>query len=128
MNPTLAATMAAETMAVGGKSVSSDVTKLRQDVLKQAIASLASFIGGVNYSDSFHMAAKAAGSAPPTWPASPPGDASSPPGDAKEPEPEGSSLENPLYDTKRMGTAMEHANEVTKAYGVRIVSINILSA
>merc|ERR1719247_1436202 len=100
VNPTLAATMAAETMAVAGPDkVSSDITKLRQDVLKQAIASLASFIGGVNYSDSFHLAAKAAGSAPPTqWPASPPGDAASPPGDAKEPEPEGSSLENPLYD------------------------------
>merc|ERR1712151_451380 len=55
----LAATMAAETMAVGGGSVSSDITKLRQDVLKQAIASLASFMGGVNYSDSFHMAAQA---------------------------------------------------------------------
>eukprot|EP00971_Amphidinium_carterae_P325707 6456115-Amphidinium_carterae.1 len=59
VDPQMAATMAAETMAVGGKHVSSDITKLRQDVLKQAIASLASFIGGVNYSDSFHMAAKA---------------------------------------------------------------------
>jgi len=59
-NPTLAATMGAETMATGQKAVSSDITKLRQDVLKQAIASLASFIGGVNYSDSFHMAAAAA--------------------------------------------------------------------
>merc|ERR1719343_1970414 len=61
VDPMLAATMAAETMAVGGGAVSSDITKLRQDVLKQAIASLASFIGGVNYSDSFHMAARAQG-------------------------------------------------------------------
>merc|ERR1719277_2091616 len=59
IDPTLAATMAAETMSVGGGSVSSDITKLRGDVLKQAIASLASFMGGVNYSDSFHMAAHA---------------------------------------------------------------------
>eukprot|EP00971_Amphidinium_carterae_P072038 1424771-Amphidinium_carterae.1 len=59
VDPQMAATMAAETMAVGGKQLSSDIAKLRQDVLKQAIASLASFIGGVNYSDSFHMAAKA---------------------------------------------------------------------
>merc|ERR1719284_1262640 len=42
VDPMLAATMAAETMAVGGGAVSSDITKLRQDVLKQAIASLAS--------------------------------------------------------------------------------------
>merc|ERR1711972_421393 len=55
----LAATMAAETMNVGGGAVSSDINKLRSDVLKQAIASLASFMGGVNYSDSFHMAAMA---------------------------------------------------------------------
>lgn len=34
-----------------------DITKLRRDVLKQAIASLAAFIGSVNYSESFHMSA-----------------------------------------------------------------------
>merc|ERR1719240_243784 len=71
------------------------------------------------------MAAKASG---PTPSLDSLGDSASLRGDAKEPEPEGSSLENPLYDTKRMCTAMEHANEITKAYGVRIVSINILSA
>merc|ERR1712048_298934 len=59
-----AATMAAETMNVSGGKVGSDITKLRQDVLKQAIASLASFMGGVNYSDSFHMAAQAQVSKP----------------------------------------------------------------
>merc|ERR1719203_1337823 len=59
VDPMLAATMAAETMGVGGSDCSSDIKKLRSDVLKQAIASLASFMGGVNYSDSFHMAAVA---------------------------------------------------------------------
>merc|ERR1719389_593672 len=56
-----AATMAAETMATSGKAgdVSADITKLRKDVLKQALASLAGFIGGVNYSESFHMSAAA---------------------------------------------------------------------
>merc|ERR1740138_1088640 len=55
----VAATMAAETMAASGKAgdVSADITKLRKDVLKQALASLAGFIGGVNYSESFHMSA-----------------------------------------------------------------------
>jgi len=53
----VAATMAAETMAASGKkgAVSADITKLRKDVLKQAIASLAGFVGGVNYSNTFHM-------------------------------------------------------------------------
>jgi hypothetical protein len=46
----VAATMAAETMAQSGRAgeVSADITKLRKDVLKQSIASLAGFIGGVN--------------------------------------------------------------------------------
>lgn len=123
VNATLAATMAAETMAVSaGKSVSSDITKLRQDVLKQAIASLASFIGGVNYSDSFHMAARAQGKKD---------SVASVPGLALEPEGEdnmGKCLDNPLYDTARMGDAVAHANSTTNSYGVEILSINILSA
>ena len=55
----VAATMAAETMAVSGRAgeVSADITKLRKDVLKQSIASLAGFIGGVNYSNTFHVQA-----------------------------------------------------------------------
>jgi len=55
----VAATMAAETMASTGKAgdISADITKLRRDVLKQALASLAAFIGSVNYSESFHMSA-----------------------------------------------------------------------
>merc|ERR1719262_190165 len=59
----VAATMAAETMAASGRAgdISADITKLRRDVLKQALASLAAFIGAVNYSESFHMSAAAAG-------------------------------------------------------------------
>ena len=43
----LAAMMAAETMSVSGsgQGIAADITKLRRDVLKQAIASLAGFIG-----------------------------------------------------------------------------------
>merc|ERR1712054_734885 len=60
-DPVTAATMAAETMATSGKAgeISADITKLRKDVLKQALASLAGFIGSVNYSESFHMSAAA---------------------------------------------------------------------
>merc|ERR1719230_1284125 len=113
----LAATMAAETMNVAGGAVSSDITKLRQDVLKQAIASLASFMGGVNYSDSFHMAAKAQVRS----------------ADAALPEPEAEahgsrSMDNPLFDTGRMSDSVTHANNTTMSYGVEILSINILSA
>merc|ERR1712224_1170300 len=52
--------MAAETMAQSGKGkIAADISKLRRDVLKQALASLAAFIGSVNYSESFHMSAAA---------------------------------------------------------------------
>eukprot|EP00929_Paragymnodinium_shiwhaense_P103921 TRINITY_DN6778_c0_g1_i2.p1 TRINITY_DN6778_c0_g1~~TRINITY_DN6778_c0_g1_i2.p1 ORF type:complete len:535 (+),score=144.07 TRINITY_DN6778_c0_g1_i2:89-1693(+) len=120
VDPMLAATMAAETMSVSGGSVSSDIKKLRQDVLKQAIASLASFMGGVNYSDSFHMAAQAQVKT---------GASSS----SKKGEPESEaacskSLDNPLYDTERMSSSVDHANATTMTYGVEILSINILSA
>mmetsp|Transcript_79428 Transcript_79428/g.206349 ORF Transcript_79428/g.206349 Transcript_79428/m.206349 type:complete len:526 (+) Transcript_79428:101-1678(+) len=119
VDPMLAATMAAETMAVSdGGSVSSDIKKLRGDVLKQAIASLASFMGGVNYSDSFHMAAAA--------------QKSSGMGGASPHEPESEArtkgMDNPLYDTMRMTNSVEHANSTTRTYGVEILSINILSA
>lgn len=125
VDPMLAATMAAETMAVGGGDCSSDIKKLRSDVLKQAIASLASFMGGVNYSDSFHMAAAAQkGKAQ--------ANAGSSPGAALrgefEPEPEKGKCDNPLYDVDRMTSSVEHANATTATYGVQILSINILSA
>jgi len=118
-DPMLAATMAAETMAVNtGATISSDIKKLRGDVLKQAIASLATFMGGVNYSDSFHMAAAAQKGTVPSG--------------AGVPEPESEAkvkaTDNPLYDTARMTNSVKHANTTTRTYGVEILSINILSA
>ena len=122
VNPTLAATMAAETMSVGGGKVSTDIRKLRTDVLKQGIASLASFMGGVNYSDSFHMAATAQGVADASASKAP---TSSQSRHAKEPEADPS---NPLYDSERMTHSVAHANATTMSYGVQILNINILSA
>jgi len=107
VDPLLAATMAADTMSVGGAQPSKGIEKIKQDVLKQAVASLAQFIGGVNYSDSFSMAAKNQGGAPAGQEAS---------------------SDNPLYDPRRMQSAVAHANKTTMAYGVEIVSINILVA
>jgi len=124
----VAARLASETMSTGGRSLSADITKLRKDVLKQAIASLASFIGSVNYSDSFHIAAAAQRkmasaetatqvvntmdvNVSPTWV-----------------EPASTSVENPLFDPVGMSEAVVHANAITNAYGVEICSINIISA
>jgi len=122
-DPVTAATMAADTMATSGKSgdVSADITKLRRDVLKQALASLAGFIGGVNYSESFHMSAanqhgiKRRESASAI--------------DEPAAEPAGKGFtDNPLYDAEKMTSAVEHANRVTRTYGIEVMSINIISA
>jgi len=125
----VAATIAAETMAMSGRGgeVSADISKLRKDVLKQALASLAGFIGSVNYSESFHMSAavqsgkrktddpKVAQAASSTEP-------------AEEPMGGKGFADNPLYDSTKMQSAVVHANAVTATYGVKIMSINIISA
>lgn len=122
-----AATMAAETMAASGKAgdVAADISKLRRDVLKQALASLAAFIGSVNYSESFHMSAAAQGNRQVNQSEVVVGRAidSAPVHSA-----ESAFCDNPLYDLSKMGTAVEHANQITKTYGVGILSINIISA
>jgi len=136
----VAATMAAETMATSGRAgdISADITKLRRDVLKQALASLAAFIGSVNYSESFHMSAAAAG----TVRTSPvvgscvgtsdtdmsTGGGIATAGAAHVEESVRTFVENPMYDVDKMGTSVEHANKVTRTYGVEIMSINIISA
>merc|ERR1719198_1746999 len=118
----VAATMAAETMAMSGTgNVAADITKLRRDVLKQALASLAAFIGSVNYSESFHMsaAAQAAGREAPVAAATLV---------EETPATVGAFADNPLYNLEKMGSAVEHANSVTRSYGIEIMSINIISA
>lgn len=127
----VAATMAAETMATSGKAgeVSADITKLRKDVLKQALASLAGFIGSVNYSESFHMSA-AVQSKKRLAKQDADGDrAGLRPGEEPGAEPESKGFaDNPLYDIHKMMSAVEHANRVTRTYGVEVMSINIISA
>lgn len=120
MDVKVAATMAAETMSTKGSgNVPADISKLRRDVLKQAIASLAGFIGSVNYSDSFHVAAAAQRNI-----------------DVVQAVVEGSDTQepnrkndvNPMFDTDGMSEAVSHANQITRKFGVEIISINIISA
>merc|ERR1719379_2525528 len=106
----VAVTMAAETMATSGKAgdVSADITKLRRDVLKQAIASLAAFIGSVNYSESFAMSAAAAGVA----------GKKTVTGVEVDPTAPKQFVENPMFDADKMGTSVEHANRSAHLVGV----------
>eukprot|EP00754_Rhynchopus_humris_P020606 Rhum_TRINITY_DN14706_c11_g2::Rhum_TRINITY_DN14706_c11_g2_i1::g.112047::m.112047 len=112
----LAARNAAETMRKQGEGLSGDISKLRNDVLQQASASLSSFIGTVNYSDTFAPAAagRAADAAPVVGQV-----ANAPPG---------RETGGVLFDQERMFTAVGHANAVACQYGVEILSINIISA
>merc|ERR1711934_203282 len=111
-----AARMSAETMRSGGADIISaadaDIHKLRNDVLQQATASLAAFIGEIRYSDSFHISASG----------------SSTLGAPQPPVPSDCTGYSPIFDATRMNTAVETANSVTTTYGVTILSINIIAA
>jgi len=106
-----AAKWSAETMRHDGTDATnaamSDVRKLCNDVLKQATASLAAFIGDIRYSDSFHVSA----AGPSTVTAMPVAQGGS-----------------AIFDGTRMASAVDAANAVTQTYGVTILSINIISA
>merc|ERR1712054_265712 len=109
-----AAKFSAETMSKDGGDINtacqSDINKLRNDVLKQATASLASFIGEIRYSDSFHVSAAGPSTA------------------TALPVDHGLSSTSAIFDGTRMASAVEAANLITQTYGVTILSINIISA
>jgi len=114
-----AAKMSAETMRRDGRDVQgsdqSNMNKLQNDVLKQATASLAAFIGEIRYSDSFHLSAQVQ-------------DKDSDDDVQRPPVPSDLQDYSPIWDTTRMNKAVAAANAVTAEYGVTIVSINIISA
>ncbi len=108
-----AAMTAISTMNIAGDTASQDMQRLRYDVLKQAEASLSSFIGTVDYSDSFSHSAAAQGGAVGGVVL------------ASEPEPEfsrgNSAAPKDIHDTMFAGpgliSATAHANEMTAQYG-----------
>ena len=122
----LAAVAAAETMAQGNLDVNADIRKLRRDVLKQAIASLASFIGSVNYSDSFHIAAAAQRNIETAEAVAVGSD--HPAVIAPVGNQDGGASNNPMFDVEGMSDAVTHASQITSKFGVEIISINIISA
>ncbi len=142
VNPEITAVMAANTQNMSGTGeTEADISKLRRDVLKQALASMASFVGSVNYSGSFHVsAAHNADRAKSTQaklalavPAAASGGDNDPLSKSEPSAPavdlsEDLYLENPLYNSEKMSAATAHANSITSTYGIEIVSINIISA
>ena len=120
VNSSLAGLFAAETMNKA-PSTQFDARELRNDVLKQAEASLSAFIAMVNYSDTFGVSASVKKATVTSAVDVPVGTSIAEP---KQPVPEAS----PLFDLEKLNSLLSHANEVTARYGVEIFSINIISA
>jgi len=122
-----AALNSAETIHKDGSDVKGNninsLDKLTNDVLKQAEASLAAFIGAVEYSATFNVAAAVSHTPNVAVAVSETGDAT---GEASiyKPNPNTS----PLFDLAKMQTCVHHANGVTRTYGVSILSINVVAA
>ncbi|KAK3234167.1 hypothetical protein CYMTET_55596 [Cymbomonas tetramitiformis] len=131
-NVDVAAKNSAETISANGKDELGDVgdiAKLTNDVLKQAEASLAAFIGAVNYSDTFNVAAAIKSPVVDAVPlAAEAGvETYTPPEDTKAEDTKTPSS-SPLFDLVRMNSCVAHANDITQTYGVTIISINVVAA
>lgn len=137
--------MSAETMSSEGSRTSQTIVKLQHDVLKQAEASMAFFVGTINFSDSMAASAINQRSSRSTYGAaakSLPSSSSTmlPPMAETQLLAEDSTpgaavgttsppvIEFNLYNNERLDDAVFHANDITKTYGVEVISINIISA
>merc|ERR1719183_2804783 len=98
-----------------------ETSKLRRDVLKQAVASLAAAIGSIRYADDVHISASekicidTAEIAP------------SRPNMGGAGSDDGCGVSQ-IFSVQQMSCAVQHANEICTQYGVSIVSINVISA
>lgn len=132
-----AALNAGETLAKDGSDTKQgdigSIAKLTNDVLKQAEASLAAFIGTVNYSDTFNVAAAVQQADAFQQPVVGSVVAGLPPSEtdaatrARRKSRDGPSS-SPLFDIGKMQTCLDHANAVTSTYGVTMLSINVVAA
>lgn len=127
-----AALNSGETIQKDGKDTPENdigsITKLTNDVLKQAEASLAAFIGTVNYSDTFNVAAAVQTSDMVMSVVSGQVVAGRPAGAPPAPAQGNGASSSPLFDIAKMQTCLDHANAVTRTYGVTIMSINVVAA
>jgi regulator of protease activity HflC (stomatin/prohibitin superfamily) len=129
-NVDTAVRMSVETMHSDGSKANPTTEKLCNDILKQAEASLAFFVGTINFSDSMAAAAMTQRSRDK--------ERELPVAVAQRAPAQGPSSDNTphhqeavefnLYHNDKLDDAMSHANEITKTYGVEIISINIISA
>lgn len=131
LNVATAAKNSAETIQKDGRDETGDLgnfAKLRNDVLKQAEASLAAFIGAVNYSDTFHIAAQVQGQGE----GAPMAVAHAQVSEEEKMDGKGNGpiavQTSPLFDPAGVKEVLAKTNIVTGEYGVRVISINVVSA
>ncbi|GMH67228.1 hypothetical protein TL16_g04626 [Triparma laevis f. inornata] len=131
----IAAKNSADTIAKNGGDKSSsdlgDITKLTNDVLKQSEASLAAFIGAVNYSDTFNVAAvveKSHTNSSSNFTTAQSSPTKGGGGTFAHEEEAEVPTASPLFDPNKLNSCVHQANKITKTYGVSITSINVVSA
>jgi len=136
-NVAIAAKNSAETIHADGSDTKKDnlgdIKKLSNDVLKQAEASLAAFIGCVNYSDTFNVAAAVQhdeAQQSNSIDLAAVGEYCTEPVPSTESQCPAGALPqaNALFDQSRISDVRNHANTVTRTYGVHIISINVVAA
>jgi len=115
---------AADTMV--GAAETNNMT-LRNDVLKQAEASLSAYVGKVNFSNTFSAATALQVGQVPLVSAADAGGAQ-PAGAPPTGVPVERDPTTLLFDVDKLSCAVEHANDMTMRYGVQVLSINIISA
>jgi len=114
------AELAAETMTHGKKGDATTIDKLRNDVLKQAEASLSALVGKVNFSNTFSAATALAASQAAAVQAASSHSSGAPAA--------GTDAVALLFDVDKLKCSVAHANDMTQRYGVLVLSINIISA
>eukprot|EP00554_Chaetoceros_debilis_P007807 CAMPEP_0194073574 /NCGR_PEP_ID=MMETSP0149-20130528/944_1 /TAXON_ID=122233 /ORGANISM="Chaetoceros debilis, Strain MM31A-1" /LENGTH=551 /DNA_ID=CAMNT_0038753605 /DNA_START=142 /DNA_END=1797 /DNA_ORIENTATION=+ len=95
------------------------LTKLRREVLKQAVAALAKFAGDVNYSEYFNYLSTLI--------------RRNQKGVKTDDDDNNANLRsydfvNPMFDVNGLSKAIDASNSISKEFGVEIVSMNIISA
>jgi regulator of protease activity HflC (stomatin/prohibitin superfamily) len=106
------------------------VSKLRRDILKQAVAAIARFVSGINYAEYFNAVSSIMRI----------GDYDEDENDTDNENATQTSnkkgvyesgeqnIENPMFDYDRLGMALKDANQISAEFGVEIVSVSIISA
>jgi len=101
------------------------IDKLRNDVLKQAEASLSALVGKVNFSNTFSAATALQVGQVPLVAGDDPGEAGLP---APSQPVDANDVSSLLFDVDKLKCSVAHANDMTSRYGVEVLSINIISA